>query len=103
MCRNLFAFRSHNHRFPVEVGRWTGQPLSERKCNFCKTELGNEFHFLLVCKYFQEDRKRFINKFYKDRSNILKYRELMNKTNASEFKKLCKFVDILLQSTVSTV
>ena len=36
MCRNLFAFRSRNHRFPVEVGRWTGQPLSERKCNFVK-------------------------------------------------------------------
>ena len=102
MCRNLFAFRSRNHRFPVEIGRWTGQPLSEHKCNFCKTELGDEFHFLLVCKYFQEHRKRYINKFYYDRPNILKYRELMNKTNASELKKLCKFVDILLKSTVST-
>ena len=102
MCRNLFAFRSRNHRFPVEVGRWTGQPLSERKCNFCKTELGDEFHFLLVCKYFQEDRKRYINKFYYERPNILKYRELMNKTNVSELEKLCKFVDILLKSAVST-
>lgn len=52
-------------------------------------------------KYFQEDRKRYINKFYYDRPNILKYRELMNKTNESELKKLCKFVDILLKSVVS--
>ena len=32
MSKSLLAFRTRNHRLPVEVGRWISMPLNERKC-----------------------------------------------------------------------
>ena len=33
-----------------------GIPVSDRKCNFCDKDLGNEFHYLLNCQYFKDRR-----------------------------------------------
>ena len=48
LCRRFMAFRTRNHRFPVELGRWYGKPLNERICHFCYSDLGDEYHYLLA-------------------------------------------------------
>ena len=50
MSKTLLAFRTRNHRLPVEVGRWISMPLNERKCTHCN-DLGDEFHYLFKCNY----------------------------------------------------
>ena len=100
MCRRILAFRSRNHRFPVEVGRWKHRrkELHERKCNFCDTDIGDEYHYLLICNKISDERRRFLKPYYYVHTNILKVSDLMNTTNLQILKKLCMFVDILLKS-----
>ena len=45
----LLKFRTRNHRLPVEVGRWNKIELRERKCVFCKNDIGDEYHYILIC------------------------------------------------------
>ena len=98
MCQKFLAFRTRNHRFPVEVGRWSGQPLQERKCTFCHNDIGDEYHYLLTCNNFSNERNRFLKPYYYVNPNVLKYNELMNSTNVQTLKNICMFVDILIKS-----
>ena len=47
LCVKYIRFRTRNHRLPVEVGRWRSIPLSDRKCNLCNKDIGDEYHYLL--------------------------------------------------------
>lgn len=98
LTKIMFAFRSRNHRFPVEVGRWIGLPLAERKCELCHKGLGDEFHYLLTCEYFTRERKMHIKTYFYKNPNILKYNELMNTTDIPTLKKLCIFISKLSKS-----
>ena len=52
-------------KFPVVTGRYEGIPYDERHCTFCNTNLiGNEFHYLLVCKKFQAIREKYIADYF---------------------------------------
>jgi hypothetical protein len=45
-----FKFRTSNLHLPIETGRWYNIPREERICHLCKETIGDEYHFLLVCK-----------------------------------------------------
>ena len=100
MCRNILAFRTRNHRLQVEVGRWVGLPINERKCDFCNDDIGDEFHFLFKCEQFKIDRKQLIKPYFYKNPNIIKYQELINTRNVSILKKTmslyCCIVVVLL-------
>ena len=75
---SLLKFRTENHRFPVETGRWDDTDYAERKCTLCnQNDVGDNFHYLLICLYFRTDRKRYLNSRYYTRPNILLYQELL--------------------------
>ena len=53
----LSKFRTSNHKLPIEYGRWNNFERGNRKCNFFNFwEIGDEFHYILNCKYFKEIR-----------------------------------------------
>lgn len=59
----LVKFRTCNHRLPIEKGRWENVERNNRICNLCNnSSIGDEFHFLLECSYFDHLRKKFIDK-----------------------------------------
>ena len=91
------AFRSRNHRFPVELGRWYGKPLNERICHFCNSDLGDEYHYLLACSKFDMERKQYLKPYYYKRPNVLKYHEIMNTKNDSLLKNICRFIDFFIE------
>ena len=94
---SLIKFRTGNHRLPVEVGRWEGIPYTERKCTLCeKNDIGDEFHYLLICPTFDTERKTLIKPYYFRRPNILKFRELLNTRNKNVLSKLSKFVQTIM-------
>ena len=68
-CRILTAFRTRNHRLPVETGRWNNTPLNGRICNLCRSDIGDEFHFVLKCDFFKDQRLKLIRPYYRNRSN----------------------------------
>ena len=92
-CRILAAFRTRNHRLPIELGRWSNIPISERKCHLCHMDVGDEFHYLFNCNYFSEERNLHIKSYYRRGPNTLKMTELMNSSNTSVLKQLTHFTE----------
>ena len=55
----LIKFRTSNYKLPIETGRWENINIEDRKCQLCdKNDLGDDFHYLLTCSYFDHDRKK---------------------------------------------
>ena len=48
----LIAFRTRNHRLPIETGRWKSTPVHERVCHLCHSDIGDDFHYILSCEHF---------------------------------------------------
>ena len=96
--KTFLRFRTRNHTLPVETGRWNGTPLHERICNFCQKELGDEFHFMLVCDHFKQQRQTYIKRYYYHNPNTLKFKQLMNTENIADLKKISCFIQIISNS-----
>ena len=59
----LCKFRTTNHRLIIETGRWHNIDRDDRICTLCNAGLiGDEFHYLLECTYFNDDRKTFLGR-----------------------------------------
>ena len=97
----MIKFRTANHKLPIEVGRWENIVYEDRKCNFCdKNDLGDEFHYLFICSYFQNERKDLLKRYYYLRPNIIKYQELMNCKNKQVLLNLSKFMKLIMSKFV---
>ena len=67
----LVKFRSTNNNLPVNALRFTNTPRLERICRHCKlNEVGDEFHYLFTCPYFQEKRSELLPQYYLNYPNI---------------------------------
>ena len=65
--------------------------------------LGDEFHYLLECTYFIEERKKYLPKFYIRQVNILTFQNLMSTENLKLLKQLSRFISILLSKFQSLI
>ena len=85
----MTKLRVSSHRLEIEVGRWARPnrtPINERKCRYCD-KLEDEFHFLLECTQYVELMKQYIQKYFWNRPNMLKLKELMSTKNRNIIKK----------------
>ena len=96
-CKILTAFRTRNHRLPVEVGRWSSIPLNERVCTFCATDIGDEYHYIMTCNFFSSQRMKFVKPYYYRNPNTIKFNALMNQNNVKQIKLLCSFIEIIMK------
>ena len=95
---NMVRFRTGNHKMPIETGRWLNIELSNRKCELCdKDTIGDEFHYLLECTFFQRDRERFVPLYYFRRPNMMKFNSLLNNHNEVCLSNLGKFMGIIIK------
>ena len=86
-------FRTCNHHLPIEKGRWQNIPRENRTCPLCRrSDLADEFHYMLSCPILNEDRKRLLPKKYIRRPNILHFNSLMSCKKQSILKKICTFI-----------
>ena len=93
----LIKFRTANFKLPIETGRWENVNIEDRKCMLCdKNDLGDDFHYLLTCPYFEHDRTTLLKPYYYTRPNIIKYKELMTNKNTNEQINLSKFMKIIM-------
>ena len=96
---SFVRFRTLNHRLPIQTGRYLNVPRNERLCTMCNSgDLGDEFHYLLVCPHFTEVRKRFISNYYIKHPNAIKFHSLMSTCKKTQLLKLIKFIDVLLKN-----
>ena len=88
-------FRVSNHKLPIEIGRHLGIERQFRVCHLCGV-LGDEYHAIFECAYFQEKRDQFLDKSLHFRVNTLQYKKLFANENRivelAKLAKLCKYI-----------
>jgi hypothetical protein len=89
-------FRTLNHKLPIESGGWQNVERNMIICNLCdENVIGNEFHYILECNYFNNVRTKYIDDCYRKRTNIIKFGQLMRIKNKIKLTKLCKFIKLI--------
>ena len=74
----LCECRTTNHRLPIELGRSQNIERNNRICPLCDTNtIGDEFHYILQCRYFEQNRKHLILSYFRNRPNVLKLKNIM--------------------------
>ena len=96
LCRKMIAFLTRNHNLPVEVGRWRNIPVNERLCTLCR-DIGDEYHFLMICPIFRNDRKKFLKKTTYTRPNMMKFVDLLKSENIYQLRNLAIFCDKIMK------
>ena len=71
----LLNFRTWNHKLLIEIGRWKNIPHSEKKCTLCKSDIGDEYHYIMSCVYFKEHRRKFIKQYNTRHPKILNFKQ----------------------------
>ena len=67
-----------------------------RKCKLCQQkEIGDEFHYLFKCTFFNIYRKKYIDKHYYTYPNQDKMAQLLNSQTYTEMLYLVKFKEII--------
>ena len=89
----MIKFRCVNIKIPVVAGRYNSIPLDERLCTICNdNSIGDQFHYIFQCSYFNDFRKKLIKKYYRIRPNVIKMSQLFQSTNRTELLNLAKFI-----------
>ena len=94
----ILKFRTSNHRLPIEIYSWKVAFVDRyrRLCTMCNTnEVGDEYHYLIVCPIFHEARIQFIPKYFRVRPSVFKFLELINSNDKKTLVKLSKFIKII--------
>ena len=97
----LFRFRTSNHKFPIETGRWDGTALLDRYCQRCNNgEVGSEQHYLLNCSSFDNER-RFILTNLDSNINIAYneycFKSLLCFESYNDLIQICKLTKIIMK------
>ena len=94
----FFHFRSVNHKMPIEWGRFLGTVRDDRICELCSLHrLGDEYHYVLECTYFEDLHKVYLPTDLFARPNTVKFEHLMSSSNTDtrllfNIAKFCKVV-----------
>jgi hypothetical protein len=83
---------------PVETGRWRNctLPYEDRKCMLCSlNDVGDEFHYLLKCSFFTDERMKYIPRRFYNRANVIKFRELVSAESLAVLNNLSIFLHLI--------
>ena len=99
-CRKtLLQMRTRNHHLPIETGRWNQIAIDERLCHLYNVEIGDEYHYIMICKNLAHLRVSYTSRYFHMHPNTLKFEQLMNKTNQKALKKISTFIKIIFSYT----
>ena len=87
--------RLSSHSLSMETGRYQGINTVNRLCQFCKSDVEDEFHFVLKCPVYDCFRKLYIKKYYRTHPSVFKLVQLLCTEN---FKDLCYLGIFLMKS-----
>ena len=92
LALSLCHFRCSNHKLPVEKGRLYNIERRLRTCDLCHLNvLGDEFHYIFVCAFFKNERKKYISS-NSIIANTYNFRNIFQSIDNCELLKLSLFV-----------
>ncbi len=97
----LLKFRVLNNKLPVNRLRFEDIPRNERICKNCNiNEVGDEFHYLFSCPFFNSIRNQYITKYYIYKPSSEKFTKLLNSINKKLLFNLKRFITIIQQNII---
>ena len=57
--------------------------------------MGDEYHYIIECKAFTEERNKLLPDVCTRRPNIHKFNNLLSSENVTTLEKLCRFIKIV--------
>ena len=92
MCK----FRCGNTLIPVVTGRFYGLDFEDRVCLLCnKGDIGDEYHYVMACAFFKKERQKFIDVYYWNNPNCIKFGSLFSSKDIKTLCNLSKFTKII--------
>ena len=89
----LSRFRCSLHQLQIETGRYINKPRSERLCKVCNDNyFENEFHFLLICKEYQNVRCLYLPKELYSCPSINNFNRFMSNTSSEIVEGLAMYI-----------
>lgn len=99
---NLFKYRTANHSLPVETGRYESIPYEDRLCSLCTlNQIGNEEHYLLVCPFFNAERRYFISSHTSQVVNNKSLKDILTNDNLEHLKRLSNYIHKVMNTFLS--
>ena len=92
--KDLCKFRCRATNIPVASTHTFNS--EDELCKLCDmNECGDEFHYILRCPFFSEERKKMLN-VNRKMINCLQMKAIFNRTSISKLKSLASFINIVL-------
>ena len=91
----LTKYRCGSHYLPISEGRYNGI-RNNHTCPLCCKDVGDEFHYILVCPAFDCYRLRYIDSCFYKRPNALNFQNLFGCESKVKLEKLSKFIKVIL-------
>ena len=57
--------------------------------------IGDEFHYILQCQYFEQNCKHLITSYFRKKPNVLKFKHIMTIMKKADLLKLCKMIKVI--------
>ena len=92
----IFKFRTSNHKLPVETGRFHNIDYHDRKCPKCNIDIGDEFHYLMKCPFFNKERKLYLTEYQRKHPNMIIFTDIMKSSDKLLLKKMCNFSSAIM-------
>jgi len=91
--RNAYVrFRTSSHQLMIEHGRYINLERNERLCPLCKTTIENEYHFLLVCSFYEDLREMYIPSRFYDQPTINKFNNAMTSRDENIIRNIAMYI-----------
>ena len=88
-------FRCANGKLPAN--RTYDSLFETTNCFLCDTgDIGDGYHYLLVCEAFRNKRREFIKPYFRNNPNSLKFEKLMALESGKQLKNLVKMINFIL-------
>ena len=93
----LAKFRCRSNYLPISKAKFYNVNENDIKCALCDiNQIGDEFHYLFNCDFFENERKMYIPNKYSRRPNIFTLKNIFTQ-NTTGLKKLAKFVVFVMK------
>ena len=92
----ISKFRCRSNYLPISSSRFSGEIDESCICPLCqRQDVGDEFHYLYICPFFDEERKRYLG-VLPVHIDIHHMHALFNSKDIIQLSKLSNFVDLIM-------
>ena len=96
MCK--FRCRATNLPTNLPAASTIVYNAEDELCKLCDwRECGNEFHYILRCPFFSNERKKFL-KVNKKSINCIQMKSIFNRASISKLKCLANFICVIMKT-----